>query len=225
MKDFKEIPITPSVEYGLFLVKNTAMLTKEYLDKIHQFSLENKAIISFERLIKGEESVLVIMGPKNMVTGFAELGLIELEDFLLPVSQPQNFDDPNKVSVNQSLGFVISAKDDPKKHLMISPGFLKQLNLEPNQKFFFQIVLSALKENSQFQLTIRALVNDADASKRAELAKKLGSHIAESTGLKIEEREETTTKIFMDFQKRALVPSEVSKFNLTADEVLGLLAL
>lgn len=225
MKDFKEIPITPALEYGLFLIKNPAILSKEYLEKIHKFSLENKAIISFERLIKGEESVLVIMGPKNIATVFGELGLVELEDYLLPISQAQNFDDPNKVSVNQSLGFVVSAKEDLKQHLTVSPNFLKDLTLEPHQKFFFQIVLSALKDLGNFQVTIRSLVNDADASKRAELAKKLQNHLTESTGLKIQEREETTSKIFTDYQKRALIPIEISKFTLIADEVLGLLTV
>jgi hypothetical protein len=225
MKDFKEIPITPNVEYGLFLIKNITLLDKLYLERIHKFSLEQKSIISFERLLKGGESVLVIYGPKNILTSFPELELVELEDFLLPISSPQNFDDPNKVSVNQSLGFQISSKADPKKSVIVSPEFLKNLNLEESQKLFWQVVVASLKEDNNFQVTLRALVNEPNAGTRAELAKKISSHIVEKTGLSLSQRDETTSKVFDDFKKRALIPSEVTKFNVTSEELLGLLGL
>jgi hypothetical protein len=225
MKDFKEIPITPNLEYGLFLVKNTALFNLAYLSRIHKFITEQKSIISFERLLKGEESVLVIFGPKNILTSFPELELMELEDFLLPVSSPQNFDDPNKVSVNQTMGFQISSKQDPKKSLIVAPDFLKNLSLGENQRLFWQVVVSGLKEDSNFQVTLRALVNEPNAGTRAELAKKISAHIVEKTELNLSQRDETTSKVFDDFKKRALVPSEVAKFNVTSDELSGLLGL
>lgn len=232
MKDFKETPVT-NVPHTLYYLKNSSKLDPNIISKIHQYLLQKNTICSFEKLIKGKEIVLVLYAPTEIKTNLPELELLELEDYLSPINAENGSQvNINRVSVNQTLGWAISAKNNPKKKLEAKPDFLKLLDLNDDQRFFWQIVCHPLKTHDknaaedsklgQFQVTIRSLVVDTDPVKRVELAKKMDQEILESTGFIKEARQQTTQQIFEDFQKRTFVPKEVSRFTLCSDEIYTL---
>lgn len=82
MADFAENPAGKKQKYGLFLIRNSRALNKSILDSIHELILKENLIISFERLIRGGESALVVFGPQGILQSFSEvLHLLELEDY------------------------------------------------------------------------------------------------------------------------------------------------
>ncbi len=220
MIDFQELPAT-SLAYGLFLIRHKRNFNLSTLEKLSSFALNSEAIISLERLFKGQESVLVLYGPSNIASSFPELELLELEDYLDP-KQGSSLDqqDPNKVNINQALAWVIAPKNNPKKALKVEPQFLRLLELDPAQRFFWQIVL--FPQDSNFQVTIRAMVTEKDPGKRVEIAKKVSTQITEDTGLIRQPKQESSGKIYQAIQKRTLVPKEVSQFILSGEEILSL---
>src|SRR5437879_11025899 len=74
---------TPKENQALFLIRNSQALNSELLTKLHQFSFERNFTFSLERLFKGPESALVIYGSRELEGLLPELGLLELEDYLL----------------------------------------------------------------------------------------------------------------------------------------------
>ncbi len=92
MQDYQERP-SNKVYQGVFLIRDERQLTPEILRKIRDVGNSglvqeglDPLIISFERLIKGTQSVLVLFGPKQILNQFSELSLLELEDFSAGVS-------------------------------------------------------------------------------------------------------------------------------------------
>lgn len=222
MKDFEQVP-GGGVEYGLFLVRNKLALNLETLEKIRQYIEEAGAIISFEKLFKGTDNAVAIYGPKNLISDFPELNLLELEDYLKDIRQIEDESNPKSISVNDAFAWMISPKNNPKKPQTIKPGFLKLISLNSEQNFFWQVVTMPLKgKPGSFQVTIRAIVVDKNPVTRVELAKMFDKDIAEYTGLIAQSRQQTTAEIFDAFKKRTLIPKEVSGFILSLEEVLGL---
>lgn len=218
MKGYQDVSIS-SLPAGLFLIRNPQFLTPQVVVKIYALSLESYAILSFERLLRGGEKALVIYGPKVLQSRFPELNLLELEEYL---SLDQSLSQPKKIGVNDTIAWVLKFKDNV-KGASITNTFLKDFTIGENQSFFLQIVSLAIKEINKFQVTLRVIASDKDPNFRTSLAKKINQLIDEKSDLIQMERTETTSKVFSDFQKRALVPAEVSKFTLTSDEIITLL--
>ena len=210
MQGFQEEP-KEELAYGLFLIRNIRSLDESVIRKLHSFSKSLNAHFSLERLFKGSETVLVMYAPKSVAENFPELDLFELENYL------------SAENVNESTAWVIQPKNNPKKELITKNGFLKMLDLTPDQKFFWQIVLNS--ENTEdFQVTLRAVVLEKDAHKRIELAKKIDKEISDSTGLIKQVREQSSSSIFEDYEKRKIFPRQAQKFMLNPLEILKLLA-
>lgn len=205
MRDYREIPAT--LTHHLYLIRLKGALDSQVMKKLYTFAQNLDSIISLEVLFKGREVAWVIYGPSALFTNFPQLNLLELEDYLADSL------------VDQSFAWVMSTKTSAS--LNLNSHFLEKIELGEEQKFFWQIVCFPETPQNNFQVTVRGMVIDKDASQRLGLAKHLIKQI-EQTNLK-QNRDETTSKIFADFKARSLIPREVSQFILTTDQILALL--
>lgn len=226
MRNYQEIP-HPDAGYSLFLIRNKEQFNQDILNKLHSLAQSSETFFSVERLYKGTQNALLIYGPKFILNTKLPLDLLELEDYLYGDSGSDDFSDmQKKISKDMSYAFSVEPKNNPKKHLSVKNGFLKLLEINPQQYFFWQVVCYPLKANSNpFQVTIRGMVADQDLHQRVELVKKMTTHIQEFTGLLSDNKNQTSSVVFDAFIKRALIPKEVSSFVLDSDEVLNLLSL
>ncbi len=227
LKDYQETPLQ-NLGYGIFYIRNLKNFSLDTLKKIYQFSLKNDCLISFERLFKGKESVLIIFAPRSITSLFPELSFLELEDYLIPAKQQLN---PSldmggkKINLNQVLPWIIESKNNSKKPLIVKQGFLKQIDIKDNQRFFWQIVTFPLKQENKVQVTIRAMAVDSDPISRVELAKTLDAEIINSTGLSRKVKQPPQQSLYESYRERTLIPKEVSSFNLDLEELFQLLAI
>ncbi|MBI2021606.1 hypothetical protein HYS93_01835 [Candidatus Daviesbacteria bacterium] len=227
MKGYRQFPAR-SLRYSLFLILNKHQFDLELLKKIHYWAYQEGAIVSIERLFKGSDSALTIFAPTELIKELDSLKTTELEDYLEEPDQG-NLDQPDisiqkpRVKMNESLVWLIHPKNNPKKKLVVSPDFLRMLNLTEQQQFFWQIVCSPCKEQSDFQVTIRAMVVDKEPTLRVNLAKQLDRSITEGTGLIKQSREQPSSVLFSEFKRRTLIPREVSKNVLDSQEILSLI--
>lgn len=158
MRDFQQIP-SITQEYSLFLIRNTKALDKSVLDTLYNELSKSDLIISFERLIKGNKSALVVFGPTKLISSFKDsFDLLELEDYTNV--------DLEKISaweVGVTNGAVESGK-----------VFKSLPQLSDSEQFWWQLVLKVKKLDSKqtksFQSQIRAVVVSEDGSKRKKVA-------------------------------------------------------
>lgn len=211
MKSFQEIP-SATHKYSLFLLKNPKAFSLDTLTKLYAHSLSSKLIFSIEVLLKGNQAALALYAPASTASLLPELQPIEIEDYL------------GVEHLNQIYSWAIQPKNNPKKVLTVSPDFLKMTELEENQKFFWQIVLTSVKADTpNFQATIRAMVEEGDPIKRVELAKKIDKEIESCTGLVKNPKQDSVSSIFSAFIKRTLTPKQSIPFVLKPQEVLDLI--
>lgn len=222
MKNFQEIPLE-HLEYSLFLIQQSAALNTESLKRIHDLALSLDCVISLEKLTKGGQSVLALYAPRQFEKSFPELSLLELEDYInRSIAENTSAEPTKQISKDISLPWVIAPKNRSKE-LNLSESFFNQISLKEMQHFFWQIVMQPLKQSDDFQVTIRAMVVEKDPAERVEIAKHIDNLINESTGLIKESREHSSGIIFESFAKRTIVPKEVSRFELTSQEIISLL--
>ena len=152
MKDYSKIQKIPNIEYGLFLIRRTSHLSLEILNNIWT-DLEND-LVSFEKLFKGEESALLIYGPKDLLKSFYfELNLLELEDYI-----PKDED---------SLYFwEFGLKGDLSR---LENLYEKLPTLSKTEQFWLQIVLGSIHQRNVFRGEIRAVVYSQDSLSSAKL--------------------------------------------------------
>lgn len=230
MKDYQELPAA-NVEYGLFLIRNKRTLNLEYLKKLHELTLGQKATFSLERLYKGRDQALTLYLPKTLVTNIPELELLELEEYIDQETDPVALKTSrtNKPNLDSTIVWMISAKNNPQKELLIGPTFLHSIDLDEQQQFFFQVVCQPQPADKKglgswiFQVTIRVIVSDSDPNKRINLAKEVEKNIQDTTGLTKQLRNQSNSELFKTYLNRSLIPKEVSKFYLRASEIIGLL--
>lgn len=145
MRDYHEVP-SPKREYSLFLIRQTNNLDEQLLNALlYEQKLEN-SLISFERLIKGNKSALVIFGPKQLLLSHqSTLNLLELEDYT-------NID-KRQISVWD----VVEIKNFP--------------ILEADEQFWYQLLLWPHKNN--FHLQTRVAIISTDPERRKSLSQGL----------------------------------------------------
>lgn len=223
MKDYQENPQEAKhLTFALYLISQKNLIDEEVLKRIYQFSLKLNTIISFEFLKRGSDNALVVYAPTEFLTQFSALAPVELEDYL---ENPGKNGNPTKLSVNNSIAWAITAKSNPKKSLVITEDFFK-LDLGEDQGFYLQAVcLGHPKQADTFQVTIRAIIFDKDPNNRVALAKTITEKIQNNTNLSSKRKEEPTLQVFQDYQKRTLIPKEVSEFPLTVDEIKALIGV
>jgi len=223
MRDFEEFPEDSSLN-ELFFIGNPQALTLQVLDKLHRLVSERKNFFSLERLIKGKEKAIVLFGPAELVNLFPELNLVELEDYLgEPDSVGTRPDSEKKVSVNETLTWLIEPKNNDKRHMHIG-NQMKELIIGNEQKVFVQLVGEPQhgKDGTYFQSTLRLMVSDSDPVERVNLAKKVNQAFRDSTGLNKHEDSFPELKKFESFKKRTLIPKEVADFKLTSQEIFDI---
>lgn len=221
MKDYQELPHLIA-KYGVFLVKNPSALNLQFFSELHSLGKIDHLIVSFERLSKGEDDALVLYAPKFFPEKFPDLGLFELEDYLSGDEKNIGYQE-KQVGVDKSFSWVIDPKNNQKKPLSTVSNFLDQIKLAPNQRFFWQIVLSPQKDMNKFQVTIRVVVSDDDPLIRVELAKEIAQIIENATGFSKSIKNSSQLAVFKAFRERTLVPKEITPFVLESSEILALL--
>lgn len=161
MKDYQHVPQKVQEEYGLFLIRNIAGLTKGVLDSIHELMLAKDQIISIERLFKGQEAVLTIFGPKKILERFGNhLKLLELEDYATGLN--------SKDILIWEVGIKDTSKFDP---LAVDNLFGNLSVLSDEEKFFWQVSLNAKRGNSPFfNSQIRAVLYTKNPLRKKDLA-------------------------------------------------------
>lgn len=128
MRDYQEIP-EKKLQYSVFLIQNPAALNSEVLSSL--FLLIKKGeIISLERLFKGNQSALVIFGPKPILQNLTSLNLLELEDY-------------TGVNDQEVAAWEITLKD----YKMVENIFNQVPEFESSEQFWWQIVLQTYSKN------------------------------------------------------------------------------
>ena len=222
MRDYEEFPDILSLN-SLYFIGNPSNLTPEVIKRLHDFFVAQKQFFSLEKLIKGKEKARILYGPRDLGKDFPELNLVEIEDYLAGENE-YSPDSAKKTNVNQALTWLIEAKNNPKKNLVVGSE-LNDLTVEENQKVFLQSVLMPIeKSEPAFQATLRVMVVDPDPIKRIELARKIDQLLKTATGLNKHEDAYPEIKKYESFKQRSLVPKEVSEFLLSSTEVASLMA-
>lgn len=225
MRDYQDVPKNKS-DSGLFLVGNKANLTPEVIFKVNELAKFYDSPVSFEKLYKGTESVLIIYGLTKLVREFPELALLELEDYLAE-SEPDLAlpKDLKKIAVKNCISWVISGSGS-KHELQLKSRFINMVRLDDDQHFSLQIITSVnTNRTTSLQATMRVIVADQDPNQRIKLVKQINQLVLEQTNLIPQTREQTTTEVFDSFKKRALIPKEVMELVLTPGQVFNLLSL
>lgn len=213
MKDFQEDPEIKSTDYGLFLIKNTALLTNELFEKLIE-SLKGY-ICSLELIQKGESRALVGYLPQFVLSQFPALEMVEIEDYILGRGQVQQ--DPFILSRQITLDESFSWKLQPKKTQL---NTLKKtdfkIDLDTNQYLAWQIVFDLSGE--KLQITPRVIIKDKDPQQKIGLIKKVKQQIEEKTSL-ISGTSLIHSAVYEDYKKRTIIPKHVQQFLVEAKTV------
>ena len=192
-----------STPQSLFLIRNPDQITTELLEKLHQ----TQTSLSFEKLFKGSEQALVLFGPKGLEQRLPELGLLELEDYLIPKEQTFSNKDQTKVNADQAFGWQIA----------LQPGMdkpdLSQLNLGVDEQLFYQIILEPViqKDEKLLKVTARAMVATKNKLDKVKLGKRIFNKINQS--LEIESNDlQSSPQFFEKYQFR--VPAGEKNFTI-----------
>lgn len=228
MRDYEDYP-AQNLEHGVFLIKNPKGLSGDFFKKLKALLIGEELLISIEHLSKGSEKAILIFGPLHILRNFTELKLLELEDYLLSPREPNissNIFDQKKISIGDVYTWYIQPKQSLNSSLTIKSNFLKHLELDSDQRFFWQVVISPIKNATHYQTTIRAMVVDPNPINRVELAKKMADYIKNLTGLdKKQSQKQIPFDVFESFKQRTLIPKEVAPFEMQEDEIIRLLGL
>jgi len=197
MQDYQEIP-SPE-KNGVYLIQNPSSLTKELIAEIG--TKAGGEVVSFERLFKGNQSALVIFGPKPVLETFAQLNLLELEEYTL-IKAPK-------------IAWEMGIKDSSLDFQGNPFASLPLLNLD--EQFWWQLLLQN-QDKDHWQAQIRAVVVSGDSARLKELSGSL-AHL--SRVIKIP-RPLTSDQIYQQYLKRAL--NSLSKpLILNSQQILMLL--
>lgn len=192
MKNYQELPNTKS-EYSVYLVKKPQFLTIQVLNILLDSCKEK--LLSFERLFKGKSQVLVVFGPKKILSErFSDiLGLLELEDY-------------TKVS-GELVAWEVGKKENGKFTGDIFKNFP---SLDADEQFFWQVLING----NQGQ--IRAVLFLQNIERKKILTSSLEG-IGEILLHKVP-KPFTNAQIFENYRKRIFISS--SGYKLTSEEVL-----
>ncbi len=215
MKDYQEIPEHSGQEYGLFLIRKPYLFTPQLLTSLHDDFSKTGLVISFERLIKGTQSALVVYGPKNSLVKYHQaLDLLELEDYAKV--------DAQQVSVRE-----VGMRNIDKVDSQGVKNYFQQFPLlSEHEQFWWQLVLLPYRGKSDakksFQAQIRAVVFSGDQARRRHLTQTL-QNLAPNKLIKLP-KPFSNDQIIDFYQKRSLRKDEKNPY-LKPEEVLQLLLI
>lgn len=210
MANFQEIPQGSKGDYGLFLIRKTAYLTDQILDILWEDLKKSGLVISFERLIKGRESSLVVFGPREFLNPYTRsLDLLELEDY-------------TDVSLDNISGFELGTKGNSKDAQNYLTGFFRHFpQLGPDESIWWQLILKAKKDQT-FELQPRVVIYSEDRGRREVLSSNL-HHLAEGFLTRVP-KPFSTAQVLGFYKMRSFIKNPHDPI-LTSKQILGLVLL
>ncbi len=201
MHDF-EVKPSSKLEYGAFLIKNPKNLSPQTLAPLFSGLAKSNMLISFERLFKGHEGVLVIYGPKNILLKYqSQFNFMELEDYT-------NID-LNNVSIWEvEVRDMTSFRD-------------KFPNLLEQEQIWLQIIPEINKKDlSVFPTRIRVVVISEEEERLKELTTQFQEnykHILPKIP-----KPYSRLKVFEFYRKRSFIKTGAKVINLKIEDILNL---
>lgn len=157
MKDYQQTFLDSKVVYGLFLVRKSAFITQDFLDSLSKRL--NRSLISFERLFKGNETTLLIYGPREILLKFyPQLDLLEIEDYAV-----------KRAEVSCLSGWEFTIRGDLFPANSLYENFPK---MSASEEFWFQLIIQPAK-NKVFRGNIRALIFSPNSVSGTNLVRSL----------------------------------------------------
>ena len=201
MHDF-EIKPNLKLEYGTFLIKNPTNLNPDTLTPLLADLAKANLLISFERLFKGHEGVLVVYGPKNILLRYQnQFNFLELEDY-------------TGIDLNHIAIWEVEVHD--------KPNFRDKFpDLLPDEQIWFQIILRINKKDlSFFPTRIRVVLTSQDESRLKELTK----DFQEKYKLILPKIPQPYSKsqMFEFYKKRSFIKEGGGDINLAIEDILNL---
>ncbi len=219
MRGFQK-KLLKSPDQALFLIRNSQLIDAQLLTKLYDLSLREDFTFSFEWLIKGQESALVIFAPKRLESLLPELGLLELEDYLISREETIPGQKSNRVTADLAFGWQVPVSNGN----VAKADFLSHLELKEDEQLFWQVVfksLPALKsqpDQTDFQLTVRAMVASQDQNAKIRLAKRI-SELINLTSEKVQ----TSPALYDQFLSRLPHEGQLKGHRFSPVEALQLL--
>lgn len=218
MKDYQDKPKAQG--YGIYLVRNHAAISEEFLKKIYHLSKlkdiqskVNPLLVSFEKLLKGKTLSLIMYAPLQYFEKLPELHLLELEDYT------------QKIDQSQLLCFEVGRyKKMAVDYSKINP--FDKIHLEDDEYLFLQLVSSSdtgVQMQQGFQVTLRLAISAKDAARRVEISKLVEENMKSQLGLSAETKKRSSRKVFDGFKARSLIPREVNRLLVSGQAVVALL--
>ncbi|MDP3973814.1 MAG: hypothetical protein Q8P92_03195 [Candidatus Daviesbacteria bacterium] len=208
MKDYQLTPQANRIhEHGLYLIRNPSLFNINFLTNLHKILVEDKQIISFERLFKGGESALVVFGSQEFLKPLTDqLSLVELEDYS---------------DINKNLVYAWEVDLKNEETFLQEPGdiFKDFPHLLPQEQFFWQVVIMAGNEN-EFRIQIRAVFVSNDSKRRKEIGEILQNFNPNMIKLP---KDFSSIQILELYQKRSL--SQEKAITLKTASIIKLLKL
>lgn len=197
MKDYREIPSLKK-DFSLFLIRKTKTLDKDNLNLLLGEFVKSNLNISFERLIRGSESALVVCGPFELLNKFKDsFDLLELEDY-------------TNVLASDISSWEVGIKNNG--------NFPSFPHLSDSEQIWWQVILTpTLKAN------IRAVVVSKDSLRREKIADEFLKDLKSKSFFRIPKS--FSNAQILDFYKNRSLSESKSNPTLTLDSVLSLIKL
>jgi hypothetical protein len=212
---------------SLFLVRSLGEFNEKTLTRLYDWATSKDLFFSIERLFKGNEQALVLYGAEDLPEVFPELDLLELEDYLIPGQTPS----PKKTTFTQILGFDIPISG---KHGFVRSSFLHNLEIEPTEQLFWQIVTNPVpvpeedrrlgQVTPHFEVVVRTLMVAESSQKRVELARRILELLNKDFGFTENIKPVASRIIFDDYILRNFTEQKGNHF-LNSQELLAMLDL
>lgn len=206
MRDYQQNLLDSELVYGLFLVRRTTNITQDFLDSLSKRL--SGSLISFERLFKGNETTLLIFGPKEILLKFyPQLDLLEIEDYAV-----------KKQDVSSLSGWEFTFKNGLFSKERLYENFPKLSNEE---EFWLQFILRPVKDKV-FRGKIRAIIFSKDSVSKATLADSL-QNLSPKHLIKLPKA--YSDKQIVDFYIRRDSGQQETQVTLNASQVLNLIRI
>lgn len=200
MHDF-EIKPNSKFEYGVFLIRNLKNLTAVNLVPLFSDLAKLNLLVSFERLFKGHRGVLVVYGPKDILSKYQDqFDFRELEDYT-------NIDLSSISIWEVDVRDIVSFRD-------------KFPDLLLEEQMWFQIILKVKKDLSFIPTRVRVVLTAGNENR----LKQLTGQVQEVYGSILPKIPKPYSKdqVFEFYKKRSYIKESGHDINLKIADILNL---
>lgn len=221
MSDYSELPLSSSLKYSLYLVRNPQKLSVDVLNKFYKPLKDKTGLIALETLFKGPKKALVIFGPVDILQGFTnELGLLELEDYSKKLT-PQELEH----SLPKIAAWEVGLKNSAQKLQTEGKLFPKTPGLLDEEEVWWQVVCHPFTSEGDivnqavsklpglgtkdasskiaYQAVLRIVIKASESQRKTQLQEQL-SEAGIDLGLTPLPQAFTTAQIVKFYQQRAM---------------------